>query len=384
MQEVQPERVPTPPQEYRKSGLPRRKVKLPKRFEDILPPRPPVEAAPTINTPQPSQASQHESEVPAIPGFKTDPNSFSVYRIYKSGEPSFTPDDNFHIGKVSDGPNFIQDPSSAHSTWASPFGTNFTSSDPPGDSETTPSYLPFKNISIFRLMNWFYNSSLTKSLSTLNNLVHKVLLAPDFDITDLNDFDAAKEARRLDDYHPSSAGHGEGTSGSTAEGNSKTLKDGWIETAVPISVPCDKVTHPSEADAPIFHVKGLMYRKLIEVIKAAYQDSSAEQLHISPYEEYWQPTTDSPPERIYSELYNSNAYIQEHEKVRSQLQPGCELETVIAPLMISSDATHLTSFGNASLWPIYLYLGSLSKYIRAKPSSFSAHHLAYIPKVRLK
>jgi hypothetical protein len=73
---------------------------------DILPPRPPVEAAPTINTPQPSQASQHEPEVPAIPGFKTDPNSFAVYRIYKSGEPSFTPDDDFHIGKVSDGPNF--------------------------------------------------------------------------------------------------------------------------------------------------------------------------------------------------------------------------------------------------------------------------------------
>lgn len=42
---------------------------------------------------------------------------------------------------------------------------------------------------------------------------------------------------------------------------------------------------------------------------------------------------------------------------------------------------HLASFGNAALWPIYLFLGNQSKYIRAKPSAFAAHHLAYIPKL---
>lgn len=51
--------------------------------------------------------------------------------------------------------------------------------------------------------------------------------------------------------------------------------------------------------------------------------------------------------------------------------------------MILSDYTHLTSFGNAGLWPIYLYLGGLSKYTRAKPTSFATHHLAYVPKVNL-
>lgn len=223
----------------------------------------------------------------------------------------------------------------------------------------------------FRLMKWFYDSSLTKSLGTLNDLVYKVLLAPDFDAKDLTGFDAAKEASRLDD-----------DKNPTAPANS--IKDGWIETKVPISVPCDKVQHLSDAHAPVFLVKGLMYRKLLEVIKAAYKDPSAEQYHISPYEEYWQSTPDSPPERIYSELYNSNSYIQEHESIRSQPRPQCDLETVIAPIMLSSDATHLTSFGNASLWPVYLYIGSLSKYTRAKPTSFSAHHLAYLPKVTSK
>jgi len=50
-------------------------------------------------------------------------------------------------------------------------------------------------------------------------------------------------------------------------------------------------------------------------------------------------------------------------------------------MMIWSDSTHLTSFGTASLWPVYLYFGNQSKYTRAKPSEFAAHHLAYIPKV---
>jgi len=363
--------MPSPPQEYRKSGLPRRKTKLPKRFQDILPPRPPVVAAPTVDTPQPSQ---HEPNVPAVPEFKTEPNSFGIYRVYKSGEPSFTPDDDFRIDNVSDGPNFIRDPSQARSTWTSPFGANFTGSDPPADSENTSSYLPFKNMSIFRLMRWFYDSSLTKSLSTLNDLVYKVLLAPDFDVKDIVGFDAANEARRLDDHNPSASGEG-------ASASTNPIKDGWTETTVPISVPCDKYSYASDTDAPIFHVKGLQYRKLLEVIKGAYEEPSAEQLHISPYEEYWQLRPGSPPERIYSELYNTNAYIQEHEKIRSQRRPGCELETVIAAIMISSDATHLTNFGSASLWPIYLYLGSQSKYTRAKPTSFAAHHLAYVPKV---
>jgi len=324
-------------------------------------------AAPTIDTPRPSQ---HEPEVPAVPQFQTEPNSFGIYRVYKSGEPSFTPDDNFRIADVSDGPNFVQVPPQSPSTWASPFGTALTSPDPPGDSEISLSYLPFKNMSIFRLMRWFYDSSLTKSLGTLNDLVYKVLLAPDFNVDDLDGFDAAREAKCLDEI-PSA--------GATAPVDS--IKDGWTETTVPISVPCDKVSYPSDAEAPVFHVKGLMHRNLLEVIKAVYEEPSAEQLHIAPYEEYWHPRPNSPPERIYSELYNSNAYIQEHEKVRSQSRPGCELETVIAAIMLSSDATHLTNFGSASLWPVYLYLGNLSKYTRAKPTSFSAHHLAYIPKV---
>ena len=316
-----------------------------------------------------------------MPKFKTDPNSFGVYRIYQSGEPTFTPDDNFRVDSVADGPNFTKDQrSDPQPTWASPFGTDLTQSDLPDNTEpmaTQPRYLPFPNMSIFHLMRWFYDSSLTKSLGTLNNLVHQVLLAPDFNTNDFADFDAAKEAKRLDDFDSSAPEAG--SSGSSS--GSKRLDDGWIETSVPISLPCEGVSHSSDVTAPVFHVKGLLYRKPLEVLKAAYQEPSAAQFHIAPFEEYWKPSPESPPERIYSELYNTDAYIQEHEKVRSQPRPDCKLETVIAPIMLWSDSTHLTSFGHASLWPFYLYVGGLSKYTRAKPTSFAAHHFAYIPKV---
>jgi hypothetical protein len=158
-----------------------------------------------------------------------------------------------------------------------------TAVDQPTDTESTPSYLPFKNMSIFRLMQWFYDSSLTKSFRTLNDLVYNVLFASDFDIQDLTGFDAAREGKRLDDDKDASA-------------PANPIKDGWTKKTVPISVPCDNVSYPSEADAPVFHVKGLMYRKPLEVIKAAYEDPSSEQVHISPYEEYWQPRPNSPPE----------------------------------------------------------------------------------------
>ena len=206
-----------------------------------------------------------------MPKFKTDVNSFGVYRVYKSGEPTYTPDDNFHVDSfhvdsVANGPNFIKDQrSEPKPTWASPFGTDFMQSDPLDNTKpknTRLPYLPFQNMSIFRLMGWFYDSSLMKSLGTLNNLVHQVLLAPDFDPNELVDFDAAKEAKCLDNFDPSLA--------EESNSGSKQLNDGWIESSVPISLPNIGVSHLSEAAAPVFHVKGFSYCKPLEVIKAAY------------------------------------------------------------------------------------------------------------------
>lgn len=215
-------------------------------------------------------------------------------------------------------------------------------------------------------MNWFYNGSNTKSLADLDNLVHDVILADDFKKDDLIGFRATREVERLDKVDTPRSRF--------------SAEDGWNETSVKISLPAEKVKHATEANAPTFDIPGLFHCHLTHVMKATLQETAAKSYHFFPFEEFWQPSPDVPPERIWSELYTADAFIAEHEKIWSQPQVD-GLENVIVGLMLWSDSTHLTSFGNASLWPIYLYIGNLSKYTRAKPTSFSAHHLAYIPKV---
>ena len=58
------------------------------------------------------------------------------------------------------------------------------------------------------------------------------------------------------------------------------------------------------------------------------------------------------------------------------------MEYAILPLLIWTEATLLANFGNAKLWPIYIYFANISKYYRGRPTEFLAQHLAYIPSVR--
>ncbi|KZT05800.1 uncharacterized protein LAESUDRAFT_760025 [Laetiporus sulphureus 93-53] len=122
-----------------------------------------------------------------------------------------------------------------------------------------------------------------------------------------------------------------------------------------------RVTRKAHDDTtPEYTIGGMFYCKLLE---------------------FWQPSSDSPPERLYGELYTADAMIAEQKKLESQCSEPDDIEPVIAAIMLYSDSTHLANFGTASLWPMYAFIGNQSKYISAKPTSFVAHHLAYIPKL---
>jgi hypothetical protein len=76
--------------------------------------------------------------------------------------------------------------------------------------------------------------------------------------------------------------------------------------------------------------------------------------------------------------------LEEDAKIRAQepdptVDPS--VEVAIIAILLWSDSTHLTSFGTASLWPVYMYVGNLSKYVRGRPNAHAAHHIAYIPSV---
>jgi Plavaka transposase len=162
-------------------------------------------------------------------------------------------------------------------------------------------------------------------------------------------------------------------------------EDGWIMSSVSIPVPCDGVHFKSEEDAPQFVVDKVWYRRPLEVIKMAFIEPAAENFHTIPFKEYWKPSKDEPEERLYSETFTADIFNEEYDVLRSSPRegPNSELEPFIAGIIFYSDATHLANFGTASLYPMYMYIGNQSQYIRAKPSEFAAHHIAYIPKVRI-
>ncbi|KAK0495237.1 hypothetical protein EDD18DRAFT_1076147, partial [Armillaria luteobubalina] len=66
-------------------------------------------------------------------------------------------------------------------------------------------------------------------------------------------------------------------------------------------------------------------------------------------------------EHVYSEAYTSDAFLEMEDQIIPE--PGCSLETVVAPMMVYSDSTCLANFGTAVLWPAYVGFGLMSKYV---------------------
>lgn len=154
---------------------------------------------------------------------------------------------------------------------------------------------------------------------------------------------------------------------------------GFQETTLKIEIPSGDKSVPSTT----LEVPGLHHRKLTTVIRSAFESPLASKFHYSPFKLFHQPASSELPERVYSEVYNSDAFIKEHDRVQCvpvpEQESDCKLEKVIAALMFWSDATHLANFGTAKLWPIYMFFGNLSKYTRAEPTSNACYHMAYIP-----
>ncbi|KIL54452.1 hypothetical protein M378DRAFT_29088, partial [Amanita muscaria Koide BX008] len=69
----------------------------------------------------------------------------------------------------------------------------------------------------------------------------------------------------------------------------------------------------------------------------------------------------------------------ELQNVLEASKPGA----TIAPLIISSDKTQVTLFGNKTAYPVYLTIGNLPKSIRRKPSQRGQVLLAYLPTSKL-
>lgn len=287
---------------------------------------------------------------------ETTPNEFGIYRHF-STLPSVDREGDNTLDDLVDAPFFANETNYSFPTGGDTIGR-------PINDGSSNQFFPYLNASVYRLMNWFYQTGL-KSLADLNSLVHDVVLAPDFDPADLNDFDASRESKRLDDdpLFPE--------------------LDGWKESSVKIPLPQTFAKYRDEDAAPKVEIPGVFHRDLLQSIVSAFKDSSFETFHLKGFTQLWRPSDDEPVEEIYGEAYSSQAFREMEEEIQSMKPPGETLENIVVPIMAYSDSTHLTSFGTASLWPIYFFIGLTSKYVRTKPTTFSAHHLAYIPSVSI-
>jgi len=327
---------PSPPPALTHTGRPKRNYRLPARYEDINPePLPPLE----------KEDEQPAAVLPRLRlivrnRLRTATNCFGLFREYLY-RPSFDPD------------SFVPE-----KDLYQPGGANHTS---PASVSMLPPAPVHRNETVEMIMNWKDSGATTKSDAEVNRLVNDILLDPNFKVEDLQGFNVAKENRQSD----------------AAEKNSPFL-DSFQTANIDIEISSGVKGIPPAT----FTVPGLLYRKLTAVIQAAFSSPLASHFHLTPFK-LFHMSPSGKEERVFSEVYNSDAAIEEHDKIqRAPLppnEPNCKREKVVFGLMVWSDSTHLANFGTAKLWPIYSFFSGISKYIRSRPNSGACQHIAYIP-----
>ena len=103
----------------------------------------------------------------------------------------------------------------------------------------------------------------------------------------------------------------------------------------------------------------------LNAIQAVFAEASSRTFHLTPFKWIWKSPVTGCEQCVYDELYASDAWNEAQDKIMKQRRDdSCQL---VIGLMFWSDSTHLTQFGHASAWPVYLFFRNLSKYAWANP-----------------
>jgi hypothetical protein len=406
--------------------------KVPRALQDFLPhslsklsqplqalavvPQQPAPAIPESVVPDlPITSSSNPINAPSQIYTTSSANDFGLFHSYLT-VPLRDLEAELGLDNITDAPTFAVAHSENQQPWWGVFGCTSLQQSAQKFSA------PFLNATVFHLMSWFYSGSSMKLLGELDRLVNDVLLAKDFSTEDLHGFSAVRESQCIDNWEDLPV----------SEGLFPT-NDGWQELSVHIQVLGEEASQAQPENLALeFEISQIFHRSLTEIISTTFQSTKALTYNLISFKLYAQkPHADSHPathtidsslegndiERVYSELYNSDAMLAEYEHIDQQtasLLPDLEnhdhnvqppitpavllatsivssaasdtlpqphVENVIAAIMLYSDLTHLASFGNAALWSAYLFFGNLSKYVHGKPSKLAAHHIAYLPLV---
>jgi hypothetical protein len=240
-----------------------------------------------------------------------------------------------------------------------------------GNASSRSKWWPFPNKNSFLLGNWHWNGGLQKSQSEFKNLID-IVGDPLFHPDDVRDTKWSKIFTTLGDND---------MDGDEAGGEWSDVDAGWKKTRVEITVPFhSRMKSPGTCQ---FVGVELHHRSLVDVIVERISNPhTAAQIHLEPYELLWKRSERHREVKMHGEIYTSEAFREVHNTLQnSPPEPNCDLQRVVVALMFWSDATHLTQFGNAQLWPCYMAIGNESKYRRCKPSCNLCSHVAYFQKV---
>ena len=343
--------------------------RLPARYKDFIPepprPLPPVNARGSLAEAEPLNPSRpptHESapcealhtpSPPPRPKIKTQLNSFGLFRLYDEDSLPINDPDMATSGDEVDAPvlrNNISQPLEIVASGGDPF-------------------YPYPNETSLLLGDWYWNQGHQKSQASFRLLLD-IIGHTGYDPEDVRNTNWTAIDRKL------------GNS-SVRYDNTKTdcewldHDSGWKKTAIRICVPFHRRTgNPGSKE---YIVEDFHYRSLVDIIRENLSDPAHHRLfHYEPYELRWQPPHKTKDVRVYGELHSSESFLAEHRQLQdSPPENGCTLPRRIVGLMLWSDATHLTAFGTAKLWPLYVYMGNELKYMRCRPSSNLCSHAAY-------
>ena len=293
--------------------------------------------------------------VATAPILQSSRNVFGLFRKY-SGEkfPSHDPEEELTLIDLRD----------VEQTSAQEDGVVTSISPSPEQS-----YGPYPNESSFLLGEWYWNDGVQKSKRSFKNLVN-IVSSPDFQPADVRDTNWDLIDERL--------GGLEGE----LEWEDVEFDATWTCTPVEIRVP-----HHSRSANPgiqTYTFPNFYHRSIVAIIREKITNvQEFRHLHLDPFELHWQPgPVSTKPVQVYGELYTSPAFIEAHQNLQdSPPEPSCTLPWHVIALMFASDTTHLTAFGDAKIWPLYMFFGNDSKYRRCKPSLHLCNHVAYFQKV---
>lgn len=238
-------------------------------------------------------------------------------------------------------------------------------------------FYPYPNESSFRLGDWYWNHGVQKSRESFRKLLN-IVGDPGFHPDDVRNTQWSKIDAKLgmNDFDKDGVTDGED------DGEWMDEDAGWKRTPVTISVPFAKrsSTVPGSRD---FLVGDFYHRSFVSVIREKLANPHDNQaFHYDPFELLWRPPGTEDDVRVHGEMYTSPAFLDAYRELQEAPgEPGCNLPRVLVAMMFWSDATHLTSFGNAKLWPTYLCFGNESKYRRCKPTCHLCNHVAYFQAV---